>query len=158
MSSFFFSLSAVTAIIIRVPGARILNALPRLLLLVPFGMMMSGSMLLVSLLPSNSSFLAGGLIYGIGVGFSWPMLHALISDTLPVALRPKGMAVVLLLYDAGWFLIPLIVGYISPLLGIALTFVIISLSMLLPLALLQFFFWMPLYRSEKSAGRTASSI
>jgi MFS family permease len=158
VSSYFFSISAVTAIIIRVPGARILNALPRLLLLVPFGMLMSCSMLLVSMLPMNSSFLAGGLIYGIGVGFSWPMLHALISDTLPVALRPKGMAVVLLLYDAGWFLIPLLVGYISPLLGIALTFGIISLSMLLPLALLQLFYWTPLYKSKKSAEKTAASI
>jgi MFS family permease len=152
VASYYLASASITAVLVRLPGARILNALPRAILLAPCGLLMSAAMLILALSPSNFSFLLGGVFYGAGIGAGWPMLHALLSDTLSVPLRPKGTATALLLYDSGWFLTPIIVGYISPILGIAHTFFALAAFSLSALSLLQIFYWIPAYRAKKRAA------
>jgi MFS family permease len=149
VASYFLAGGSVTAVIVRVAGAPLLNILPRSVLLAPCGILISCGMLLISLAPSNVSFVVGGVLYGIGIGAGWPMLLALIGDTLDPSLRPKGTATALLLYDAGWFLTPLLVGYLSSVIGIAGTFAAISLLSGIFLALLEIFYWVPLDRGKK---------
>jgi MFS family permease len=149
VASYFLAGGSVTAVIVRVAGAPLLNVLPRSVLLAPCGILISCGMLLISLAPSNGSFIVGGVLYGIGIGAGWPMLHALISDTLDSSLRPKGTASALLLYDAGWFLTPLMVGYLSSVIGIAWTFAALSLLSGVFLTLLEIFYWVPLDRGKK---------
>jgi MFS family permease len=142
-SYFLVSVSAV-AVFVRVAGAHAINSIPRAVIIMPCGMLMAAAAIFISLFPSNSSFLIGGIVTGLGIGMAWPMYHALISDTLDVHLRPKGTAVALLIYDFGWFLMPLLIGYVSPVLGIASTFMAISLFAMILMALLQFLHWVPL--------------
>jgi MFS family permease len=152
MVSYFFASASITALLVRLPGASILNALPRIPLLAPCGILMSLSMILVSFFPSNSALIAGGLLFGIGLGAGWPMYQALISDLLEPLLRPKGTATALLLYDTGFFITPLIVGYFLPRYGTSGTFAAIALTAGIALVFLEILYWLPLYRKLRSGG------
>jgi len=144
--SYFFATVSVTALIVRLPCASLLNSLPRVPLLAPTGILMALSMIVISFFPSNGALVAGGILFGVGLGAGWPMYHAIISDLLEPVLRPKGTAAALLLYDIGFFVSPLFVGYFLPRLGTSGTFGTIALTAGGILTLLGVFYWLPLYR------------
>jgi MFS family permease len=146
MISLFFASVSITALIVRLPCASLLNALPRIPLLAPCGILIALSMILVSFFPSNSTLVVGGILFGVGLGAGWPMYQALISDLLDPVLRPKGTATALLLYDVGFFITPLIVGYFLPRFGTSVTFAAIALVAGSILVLLEIFYWLPFYR------------
>lgn len=152
VTSYFFVGAAVTAIVVRLPGAPLLNILPRVPLLAPCGILMACSMLLVSLFPSNNALLAGGIIFGVGLGAGWPMYHALISDFLAPVLRPKGTATALFLYDIGFFVTPLVVGYFLPRFGTTWTFAAIALAAGGSLVLLEALYWLPFYWKKRAGN------
>jgi Arabinose efflux permease len=147
--SYFLASGSVAGVLVRVGGAKILNALPRPVLLAPCGMLMSGALFFVTLRPSAATFTIGGLLFGIGIGAAFPTLLALVSDTLPQTLRPKGSAAALLTYDLGWFVTPLTVGYAASLLGIGTTFRALSLLSLVSLTVLFLACWLPAYRKSR---------
>ena len=149
VTSYFLVGSSVVAVSVRLFGSKILNRLPRALLFAPCGMTMAGALCCISLFPSNAVFLVAGGFFGLGIGAGFPMYLSLISDALPPALRPKGNATALFLYDSGWFVTPLIIGYASSLLGIAWTFRLLSLVSLGSLIALQMFYWAPAYFRKK---------
>jgi MFS family permease len=148
IASYFLAGTAVTAVIVRIAGAKAINALPRAVSLCPCGILMACGTMLLSLRPSNASFLASGVLFGIGIGAGWPVLHSLLGDTLEVALRPKGMAVTMLMYDAGWFVTPILFGFVAPVLGMATTIFFLSSFVLIVLALIQIFYWLPFQRTR----------
>jgi MFS family permease len=147
--SLFFAAVSITALIVRLPGASLLNALPRIPLLAPCGILMSLSMILVSFFPSNITLVVGGILFGVGLGAGWPMYQALISDLLDPILRPKGTATALLLYDIGFSITPLLVGYFLPRFGTSFTFAAIALTAGGILVLLEIFYWLPFYRKPR---------
>jgi MFS family permease len=143
VTSYFLASCSVTALIVRLGGAKLLNSLPRAFCLAPCGMLMAGAFMAVSISPSNRAFLICGGIFGIGIGAGFPMMLASVSDVLPPQLRPKGTASALLLYDAGWAVTPLLVGYLTPAMGTGRAFGLLALFAFLALAALFIFYWMP---------------
>jgi len=150
LTSYFLVAVSITAIIVRLPGASLVNVLPRVPLLAPCGILMASSIVLVSLFPSNNTLIAGGVLFGVGIGAGWPMYHALIGDILAPALLPKGTATALLLYDIGFFVTPLLVGYFLPRFGMTATFAVIALTAGGVLVLLEVFYWLPFYWKSRS--------
>ena len=148
VTSYFLIGASVTAIIVRLPGAGVLNRLPRIPLIAPCGILMAGSMILLSLFPTNSALVIGGILFGIGLGAGWPMYLALIGDLLAPMLRPKGTATALFLYDIGFFVTPLIVGYFLPRFGVTGTFAGIALAAGGILIFLQGLYWLPAYKKS----------
>ena len=148
-ASYFLASCSIAAVVVRVAGAQILNAAPRLVAFAPCGMLMTLAIFLVSIVPSGTIFLISGVLFGVGIGAAFPMFLALISDTLPRELRPKGMATALLVYDCGWFLTPLFVGYMTAALGVAGTFRLLSLITFAALAGLQCLYWIPRFRTMR---------
>ena len=151
LASYFLTTNAIVAVVVRLAGSTLLNVLPRVVLLAPCGILMACSMLLASLFPSSVVFVLSGMLFGVGIGAGWPMLHALIADLLPPALRPKGSATALLLYDGGFSATPLIVGYFLPHFGMTGTFVAIALAAGGALALLEIFYWLPFFRKSRTS-------
>ncbi|MDL2263523.1 MFS transporter [Synergistaceae bacterium OttesenSCG-928-I11] len=149
LTSYFLVSSSVAAVSVRLLGSKMLNRVPRALLFAPCGMLMAGALCCISLFPSNLTFLVAGALFGLGIGAGFPMYLSLISDTLPPALRPKGNATALFLYDSGWFLTPLVIGYASSFFGIAWTFRLLSLVSLGSLVALQILYWAPAYFRKK---------
>jgi len=78
------------------------------------------------------------------------MYHALLSDLLDPALRPKGTATALLLYDIGFFVTPLAIGYLIPRLGTSGTFAAIAMVAGGILVLLELFYWLPFFRKSQN--------
>jgi MFS family permease len=146
VASYFFISVSASAAFVRLAGSQLLNVLPRITLLAPCGVLMTCSVIMASFFPTNSIFIVAGTLFGIGIGAGWPMYHALIGDLLDPALLPKGTSTALLLYDAGFFVTPLIVGYFLPHFGTSWTFVTISLAAGGALLLLELAYWFPLYR------------
>jgi MFS family permease len=158
VASYFLATYSIIAVVSRILGAKLLNALPRQFCVAPCGMLMALSLAAISLVPSNMSFLACGIIFGFGVGWGFPMMLASLSDILPPELRPNGTALALLLYDLNWAATPLIVGYLTPSLGRAYTFAALSAFTLAALAALSVFYWIPRRKSENRAlgGKSAA--
>lgn len=148
--SYFFISSSVIAVIVRVIFAKTLNGLPRALVIAPCGMLMTAGFFLTAVNPSNTTLIISGLLFGLGIGTAFPLFLSLISDTLPVTLRPKGNALALIFYDSGWFITPLIIGYTSSLMGIAWTLRLLSATAFAVLAALQFAYWLPAHRQHTS--------
>jgi MFS family permease len=147
--SYFLVGVAVTALIVRLPGAALLNRLPRRLLLAPCGILMACAMILVSLMPTNNALIVGGILFGMGLGAGWPMYHAMIGDLLAPMLRPKGTATALFLYDIGFFVTPLAIGYFLPRFGTTATFAGIAIAAGIALVLLEAFYWLPVYGKSR---------
>jgi len=112
-------------------------------LLAPCGMLMAGAMVLISLLPTNNALVIGGILFGMGLGAGWPMYLALVGDLLAPMLRPKGTATALFLYDIGFFITPLAVGYFVPRFGTMGTFAGLAALAGCALVLLELFYWLP---------------
>jgi MFS family permease len=149
MISYFLASVSITALIVRLPGASLLNAIPRVPSLAPCGILMALSMILVSFFPSNIALIIGGFLFGAGLGAGWPMYQALISDLLDPLLRPKGTATALLLYDIGFFVTPLLVGYFLPRFGTSATFAAIALVAGSVLVFVEIFYWLPFYKGRR---------
>ena len=115
---------------------------------------MALSMILVSIFPSSITLVVGGILFGAGLGAGWPMYQALISDLLAPFLRPKGTATALFLYDIGFFITPLAVGYFLPRFGTTGTFAAIALFAGCILVLLELFYWLPFFRKIKNNEKT----
>ena len=150
MASYFLTSSAAVAVTVRVAGSPLLNVLPRVVLLAPCAILMACATILISLFPTNAVFVIGGIIFGIGIGAGWPMFLALIADLLDPALLPKGTSTALLFFNGGFSMAPLIVGYFVPLLGVARTFITVSLAVGAALILLEVFYWLPFYWKSRS--------
>jgi MFS family permease len=149
VASWFLATSSVAGIVVRVPGSRIMNTLPRQLVLAPCGMLMAGAVFMVSVFPSVGTFICGGILFGIGIGAGFPMMISMVSDTLPQSLIPKGTAVLLSLYDLGWFVTPFLVGLATPIIGIAWTFRLLTALSFAALALLVFMYWLPFWMAGR---------
>jgi MFS family permease len=143
VTSYFLASCSVAAVLVRVAGAKTLNALPRLVCVALCGMLMGISLLIIAIIPSNASFIVCGALFGIGIGAGFPMMLASLGDTLPPELRPKATASAILLYDAGWTATPLLVGYLTPLFGRAGTFTALAVVTFIALAALTIFYWVP---------------
>ena len=147
-ASYFLASLSIAAVTVRLAGSPVLNVIPRVALFAPCGILMACSMIIVSFFPARSVFIVSGALFGIGIGAGWPMYHSLIGDLLDGPLLPKGSATALLLFDGAYFVTPLVVGYLLPHLGIAWTFVSISIAMSGVLLLLEIFYWLPLYMKK----------
>lgn len=156
VASYFLTGSAVAAVIVRIAGSELIGLLPCMLVLSPGAVCMGLSLFAISAFPSNLLFLLGGIMFGVGIGFSWPLYLSLIADILPPILRPKGTATGLLMYDTGWILTPLITGYFMSVIGTAWTFRVLSLAGLSAALLIHIFYWVPLYRKNNRVANANS--
>jgi MFS family permease len=147
-TSYFFISFAAAACVVRVPCSKLLGRLPRERCIALSGLLISLSVLCIALWPSNGSFLVGGIFFGIGIGSGWPIFHSMVSAALPVSLRPKGVAASLVMYDLGWCVTPVIIGWLTIRLGIAAAFIVLSIAVAAAQIALHIFFWLPESRKK----------
>jgi MFS family permease len=126
--SFFMVGSSVVAVLLRTLGFRLLDWFPRPKVVAPAFGTMALATLAAAFVPSNSMLLLCGCLFGLGIGAGFPCLVSLVGDLFPEGLRPKGTASVLLVYDLGWTLTPLLYGLAVPLMGTRGTFLAAGLS------------------------------
>ena len=54
-----------------------------------------------------------GLVFGVGMGFGFPLHLAIVSDNAPQRLQPQAIALTWFLVALDFALVPLITSYIS---------------------------------------------
>ena len=147
--SWFMISVAFAAVLIRTAGFRTMDNIPRILLAAPAAGLMGMSLLCLSFSSSWISFVVFGLIFGFGIGAGFPTDLSIIGDLLSIEYHPKATGSLLLAIDLGWVITPLLFGFISPLLGASGAFRLIGILVLSGSAAMQYFCWMPLWRSLK---------
>ena len=149
-ASGFMVAVAVAAILIRTVGFKVMDMAPRILLAAPAAALMGFSLLAISFTSSAAPLIIFGCAFGLGIGMGYPTDLSLVGDLLPVEFHPKATGGLLLAIDCGWFLSPLIFGFLSPLLGAAGTFRLLGLFVGVAATAMQLMVWMPMSRRRAS--------
>jgi MFS family permease len=144
LSSYFMVTFAVAAILTRLAGFRAMDAFPRAVAYTVAAAWNSLSLFGTSFSTSSLAFAFWGLLYGIGVGVGFPLSLAIIGDAAPPELNPKAAAVVWFILDGCFFLIPVVVGYLSTLLGVAGAFRFLPGLLFFAAPAVYFLLWRPL--------------
>jgi MFS family permease len=116
--SAFLMANAGVSLGIRFLGNRIFDVIPRKAFAVATIVLMGSVMLFVPGITSNFGLVGWGCLYGIGMGFGFPLQLALMPDVFPRELRPKGVALGSFVMDSGWILSALLGGYLGEHLGL----------------------------------------
>ncbi|MDO4987607.1 MAG: MFS transporter [Synergistes sp.] len=131
MMSFFISTNAAVGVFIRLTMGKALDKLPREKLSVPVTVTLALILLLATIHPTRTSLMALGFVFGILMGFGYPLHLALVSDSAPRTLQAQAVSF-------GWFLsaldftiVPLLFSFIGELTDPVFAFRAVTISVLL---------------------------
>ncbi len=109
-SAFIVSV-ALSALMTRLFGRGLMATRPRRAILSGACVLWMGVLMLAALtVRGTGEALLCGALYGLGMGWGFPVILALVPDLTPPGLRPKGVAAAFFALDMGWILAPLLVG------------------------------------------------
>ena len=113
-----FSIATVIgAFTARTLGRKVFTIFPRYALAGPSLFFMALSLFLSARVASNTLFFTCGLLFGVGMGYGYPVQLSLIGDLAPAKLRAKLSSLVHFCIDISWFIIPLYMGFAIPHIG-----------------------------------------
>lgn len=144
LASGFISANAAVSVLIRLTAFRLMDRLSRMDLVAPSLALTSAGLVLASFAPSNGLFTACGALFGLGMGFGFPMHLALIGDVAPRHLRSKTSSMVWFFMACCFSLSPLVIGHLAAFSGYERAFRLFGGSLFLTAPCLHFFLWRPL--------------
>lgn len=112
-ASYFFSVSAGIALFFRIIFGRLIDILPRKICAAAAAGITSAMMITVTLVSSPAAFMVCGFIFGIGMGFGYPMLMCLILDLGGRKYTTRLAVVFGLVYSGSFFIAPVAVEFID---------------------------------------------
>lgn len=122
MASFFLSSNAVVGVIMRLFCARVLDRYPRSILAVITTTITASTLLFASISPSSGSLVVLGMLFGIGMGFGFPVHLALVSDCAPRELQPQAVSLSWFLMGCSFAFVPLLSGWLAEIVGTVAAF------------------------------------
>lgn len=140
LASSFISSQAFTGLMIRVFGFRVMDRLPRSRLAALTFAVTAASSIAITFVDSNTGMIFWGIVYGIAMGYGFPMHLSLIGDAVPEKLRPKATSLVWFFMAGCYFLSPVLTGFLARWLNFAWAFRIICGAILVtaPFMYIQF--------------------
>lgn len=126
MASLFLSSNAVVGVCVRLFCASLLDRIPRWAMSGPTILITSGTLLLASVNPTEKTLILLGLIFGIGMGFGFPLHLALVSDSVPQHLQPQAVSFSWFLMGFNFAVFPLLMGWIGESAGAVASFRIVN--------------------------------
>lgn len=130
----FFTVFAVTSIIVRPLSGKLSDRLGRAFVFLPGLVVLSLSLAVISMAFSREMILLGALLFGCGMSSTHPTILALAADSLSPGERGVGMANFTMAFDAGIAAGAIISGVLLNWIGFTQIFLICAVSALLPLA------------------------
>lgn len=132
MASFFLSSNAVVGVFVRLFLGKALDKYPRQKLAAPIIIGMALMLLFASICPTHTSLMVLGFIFGIGMGFGFPLCLALVSDCAPMRLQPQAISLTWFFVALDFAVIPAALSYIcgvtTPVAGFRIVVILILLS------------------------------
>lgn len=113
VASAFISTDAITALLIRILGRKILDKISRTRFAALCITFTAAALFLSTFVYSNLLFALCGFIYGIGMGLGFPLHLALIPDLSLREDQPQVAAIFWFLQGATFFLVPFLIGLFS---------------------------------------------
>lgn len=113
LASSFISSQALTAILTRLFGFRLMDIIPRSRFAALSFTMTGGSIIAITFAKSNAAFMIWGAIYGFAMGYGFPLHLALIGDIVSERLRPKVTSLVWFFMSVSYFILPIIIGLLA---------------------------------------------
>ncbi|MDO9509341.1 MAG: MFS transporter [Thermovirgaceae bacterium] len=140
LASSFISSQALTGLLIRVFGFRVMDRIPRSRIAALTFAVTATSAIAITFVNSNTGMVLWGVVYGIAMGYGFPMHLSLIGDAVPERLRPKATSLLWFFMAGCYFASPVITGFLASWLNFAWAFRIICGVILLssPLMYRQF--------------------
>lgn len=117
MASLFLSSNAVVGVVLRIFCARMLDRYPRNSFSVVTTTITASTLLLASIAPSGRSLVLLGMLFGVGMGFGFPLHLALVSDYAPRELQPQAVSFSWFLMGCTFAFVPLASGWLSEIAG-----------------------------------------
>jgi len=131
LASSFISSQALTGLMVRLFGYRLMDRLPRSrLAALCFSVTALGSVA-ITFVNSNGGMIFWGIVYGIAMGYGFPLHLSLIGDAVPERLRPKGTSLVWFVMAGCYFISPVLTGFIARWLNFSWAFRIICGTIIL---------------------------
>lgn len=128
MTSYFLSSNAVIGVCARLFFSKVLDRYPRRRLSSVVVLLMSAALIAASISPTRYSLIVLGLIFGVGMGFGFPLNLALVSDSVPTRLQPPAVSICWFVMGIDFALIPLLTGWLGSLTGPRLAFRLIAVA------------------------------
>jgi predicted MFS family arabinose efflux permease len=140
--SVYFMAYMVAAVTVRIIGGRMADLHGRRAVVLPSLVLLSGSIGALAIISSQTELALAGLGFGVGHGFLYPALNALVVDASRVEDRGKAMALYNASFSLGITCGAIVFGRVAEAHGYATMFLVAGLSVLCSM----FFFWI---RSER---------
>lgn len=113
MASYFLSANAAVGVIVRLFLGKVLDRYPRRKMSVPIIAVMALTLLFATVGPSKWSLMTLGVVYGIGMGFGFPLHLALVADCAPGDVQPQAASLMWFIYALDFALVPLATSALS---------------------------------------------
>ncbi len=137
--TFFFLAYSLSAVVIRLVGAKWPDQFGLKTVLYPSFISMTLGILLLAFWPSPIGLLVSGVLCGVGHGFVFPILSVLVINRATENERGRSMALFTLLFDVGFFIGAPLWGYIAEHFGYRPMFYLSAISTLIAIGLFVFF-------------------
>jgi len=144
VASSFFIANAGMAMILRIVASRIMDHVERKSLMGLATSWIGLVMIFLIRASTNTMVFLEGAIYGVGMGFGFPVMLALMPDIFPDHLKPKGISSSFFTMDLGFIISPLVLGYLGNLLGLDMALQLIGATGFLGGIMLYLFGWRPM--------------
>ena len=118
-ASYFFSISAGTALFLRFLCGKVLDMIPRRVYAVGAGAITAAMMLSATFASTPLAFMLCGLVFGVGMGFGYPMLMCLVLDLGGEKYTTRLAVVFGLIYSGSFFVAPVLIEFTATLAGTA---------------------------------------
>ncbi len=130
MASYFLSTNAAIGVFIRLFFCKVLDKYPRRILSAPLIAVMSLTIIFATISPSKWTLIVLGIIFGICMGFGFPLHLALVADYAPKNLQAQAASLMWFLYAMDFAMVPMVTSALSSLSSPVTAFRIISLLVL----------------------------
>ena len=117
LASSFFTTQSLVALGTRLLALGFIDRFPRRHLVVLATGLTAGGLVLGTFAQGPGLFVASGAVFGLGMGFGFPALMALIGDLAEGPLRPRVSALFWLFYSACFFVSPVLTARCATFLG-----------------------------------------
>jgi MFS family permease len=149
LPSLFLTANATIGLLVRIGGRKILDVLPRRQMAAPAIAVTSLGLFAASFSEGNVAYALCGILFGVAMGFGFPLHMALIGDVAEPRHRAGVASLVWFLMGACFFIVPILLGSLAGLLGTAGAFRALTLA-LFASSFGVFLLWNPRYSFRRS--------
>ncbi|HOO63613.1 MAG TPA: MFS transporter [Synergistaceae bacterium] len=152
-ATLFISANALTSIVARLFFPSFLDRIPRIPASPVAIALTSGALIIATYTDHPLTFCLGGILFGLGMGFGFPLHLALTADLTPPKLRAKATSMGWFFMSCSFSLCPILLGYLAKAFGIVLAYRSLFSIIFLSTLPLWFYLWRPVYKKTQQPSQ-----